>query len=472
MNPITSKIELAKISIMIICLCIFSLYGSKYFIKSEENHTDEVAVQIIENNAIREIVTEGDFKDRKGNIISSGTAPKENSIVSQDDEEAYAWLLGFNKIGTSPFGLKGTAQDFLYYTYDDEHHGSTIHLTTDSEIQRYAYNEILNGQYGSVVVIDNLTGEILCLASHGPVTFNINKLDDFLKESMNIEGSQYMPGVRETDPPGSTFKIITAAAALSLQNQGQLSEEDFDYYDTGEFYTDDSDQPIKNYAGKDYGQLKLQEAFGLSSNTYFANLGTKTGWDTLQDTAESFYIGKDIPIEFLNTLHSSFNNTTRSNTMLAFTSYGQGALAITPLHQAMIASAIANNGTMKQPYIVSKITSHDETKNVYTAQPAILNQHCTTPEVAATLRDIMHTTATDYYHMTDCGYVCAKTGTAECSDGRIHTYITGFTDRYSFCISINQSETGLSRDLFEPTQNLINHINSTLQENTGGENHE
>ena len=465
---VKERIEAIKLSTLALAVLICFLYGARYFIKSEKNHTDEEYVGVITDNAIRSIAIEGDFKDRDGNVISHGVEPRKAGEIASDLSQPYAWILGFNNIGASPFGIKGIAQRDLYYTLDENHRGSTIHLTIDTDIQKIAYNEILAGQYGSVTVLDNTTGEILCLASHGPVVFDLLDLNKFFQESNQVPGSQYMPGVRETDPPGSTFKIITSAAALDLKDKGLLDESAFHYYDSGSFFAEGSDYEVKNYGNYAYGQLDLNDALAYSSNTYFANLGTKVSWSALEETASRFLIGEKISIPYLGTLSSNFAYENRSPLYLAFTSYGQGALSLTPLHLTMIASAIANNGVMRQPYIVSSITSNDESYATYVNTPSILAENCVSENVAQRLKEGLRYTAEKSYGFIETahGVVYAKTGTAECGENRIHTYLLGFTDRYSFCISINDSASRRSSDLYEPAKKLVSYVNYILEQKT------
>ena len=192
-----------------------------------------------------------------------------------------------------------------------------------------------------------------------------------------------------------------------------------------------------------------------SVNCYFANLGILVGQTALQQMAENFLVGTDIEIPYLGTLHSRLSYGDGSPAYLAQAAFGQGNTEITPLHLTMIAQAVASRGEMLQPYIVDSIRL--DKLPLYTHIRHKLN-NCITESVDEKLKTIMHSTAVGYgLDESVYGYVCAKTGTAECADGRIHTYIVGFTEDASFCISMNNSEA--SSTLYGPAQQLVDYLN-------------
>ena len=141
---------------------------------------------------------------------------------------------------------------------------------------------------------------------------------------------------------------------------------------------------------------------------------------------------------------------------IAQVSFGQGNTEVSPLHLAMIAQAIANNGNMMAPYIVDSIRLGRIP--LYKSFRHSLNQ-CISQSIDDSLKQIMHSTAVGYaMDEENFGYVCAKTGSAECTGDRVHTYIIGFTDRYSFCISANNSD--ISTNLLPGAQQLVQYLNS------------
>lgn len=198
-----------------------------------------------------------------------------------------------------------------------------------------------------------------------------------------------------------------------------------------------------------------------SINCYFADLGIRIGSEQLTSTMQEFLIGKDIEIPFLTTLHSSYQISENANDELAQTSFGQGNTQITPVHLAMIAQAIANDGIMMKPYVVSSIYSGSTP--LYKHLNGKLTK-TTDADICDKLKNILHTTAEGYgLDEYNYGMVYAKTGTAECANDRIHTYIVGFTENASFCISLNNSDH--SYNLYPIAQRLVSTINAVYNNN-------
>ena len=202
----------------------------------------------------------------------------------------------------------------------------------------------------------------------------------------------------------------------------------------------------------------LDKAMRYSVNCYFANLGIQVGAEALKEEAEAFQFGKDIEIPFLCTLHSSIDIEDSSPGTIAQTSFGQGNTQVTPAHLAMVAQAIANNGDMKQPYIVQSVANGRQT--FYKAKEKTLSSTMDST-VNARLKEAMHEAAEEYgLNEESYGMVYAKTGTAECANNRIHCYMIGFTDTCSFCISMNNIE--ISTQLYGIAQQLVQYLNTDM----------
>jgi cell division protein FtsI/penicillin-binding protein 2 len=281
----------------------------------------------------------------------------------------------------------------------------------------------------------------------------VNDLDSFL--SSDVEGAQFRRGTYENDPPGSTFKILTAAAAIEKDEEENLPDDFFTFTDTGSYTPEGSSWTITNWNDAVFGTVDLDTAFKNSVNCYFADLGIRIGQDRLLKTAQAFRIGKDIEIPFLCTLHSKTDLGDEQPVTIAQTAFGQGNTEITPVHLALIAQAVANDGVMLQPYVVSSVNSGN--MPLYRAFPHKLGRSIS-HAVDVRLKELMHHAAENYGLTEDYyGMVYAKSGTAECANDRVHTYIVGFTEDASFCVSMNNGHA--SADLYGITQELVAYIN-------------
>lgn len=384
-------------------------------------------------------------------------SPGQPAIAQNPENYSYAYLLGYYSVNSgreNKYGLRGNLKDYSLFHLDHDNKGATTTLTVDTALQNKAY-ALLNDNEGSITVIDNRTGAIRALASHSTIEYDVNDLNDFL--TTDIPNAQYRRGTYENDPPGSTFKVVTTAAALTKQEKEKLPDSFFDYNDTGTYTPEDSDFTIHNYADKVYGQIGLEEALNNSVNCYFANLGVQVGKKQMTDTIRAFKVGSDIKIPFLCTLHSSFDFGDGKPVTIAQTAFGQGNTEITPVHIALIGQAVANNGVMMSPYIVENIRSGRLT--LYQNFQHKLST-CIDDTVDEKLKAVMHSTAVGYgLNESTYGMVYAKTGTAECAGDRVHTYLMGFTDDAAFCISMNNGS--LSSLLYPIAQSLVLAINQS-----------
>lgn len=451
------RIHYVMLGCVAVCLLFCCIFGYRYAIQPIINPEYKAAVNATTYKTISDYAMEGDYVDRNGNFIMGSDEAGKEANANYPENYAYAYLLGYYSVsGTqeNTYGLRGNLKNYTLFHLDKNSKGATVQLTTDNGLQDYCW-QLLGNQEGSIVVLDNATGKILALASSSGVDYDLNDVNTLLNS--DVEGSQYRRGTYETDPPGSTFKIVTATAALTKAEEENLDDSWFDYTDTGSFYAMGSDFEITNWAYLSYGDIDLESAMNHSVNTYFANLGIKTGTEQLEKTAEAFMIGNDIEIPFLTTIHSSIEFD-KEQIEVAQTSFGQGKTQITPLQIAMISQAVANNGTMMRPYIVDSV--HSGKIPLYKAFQKKLSS--TMDEtVNNKLKSILHSTAVGYGFDEDSyGMVYAKTGTAECANDRIHTYITGFTDQYSFVVSRNNSD--ISTTDIPVAQQLVQYLNGNM----------
>ena len=450
------RIRLVEVVGIIVSLVFTSFFAYKYLINPRINaNANKTKYQII-YDAIKPYAIEGTIVDRDGNTILGNAAIDSRATADYPQNLSYAWLLGYYSINEhqqNSYGLRGNLKDYLLFQLDKNNQGALVKLTTNTDLQNYAY-QLLDGMEGSITVLDNQTGEILCLSSQSTVDFNVNDPNSML--ASNVAESQYRRGTFEKDPPGSTFKVVTAAAALTMQEDENLDDSFFQFNDTGSYIPAGSDFVITNFQNQVFGTIDMNTALAKSCNCYFADLGIRVGADKLTKMMNAFMVGKDITIPYLDTIHSSYNIGNNDNAELAQTAFGQGNTTITPLHIAMMAQAIANDGVMLQPQIVKSIQSDGRT--LYRSSKNSLST-TTTHSVNEKLKEYMHSAALEY-GLSESGYgmVYAKTGTAECANNRIHSYMMGFTDRYSFCISANNNNG--SAELYGIAQRLVRYLNN------------
>lgn len=314
--------------------------------------------------------------------------------------------------------------------------GNNLNLTINQEIQDIAYKHLEN-RTGSIVVMNPKTGEVLAMISNP--SFDPNTLDnDWGQLVQNDDGPLLNRVSQGIYRPGSTFKIVTATAILDKgidQNYNDTGTETIQGYD------------IKNFDDQVFGPLNLRSAFINSVNTYFASKTDLMGKDSFKESAEKFMFNKKYEFD-LSTVESKIPFDDLNQADLAMTGFGYGKTQVTPLHMAMITSAIANDGKMMEPILVKSVMNKDG-KTIEEKNPNVLST-VTSPETAQTIRDLMVgvvNEGTGRQAYQSGVQIAGKTGTADRENGSTDAWFVGFAPAYDPKIAIvvileNDGSTG------------------------------
>lgn len=321
---------------------------------------------------------------------------------------------------------------------------SDITLTLDANTCAAAYNAMAaNGYNGACVIYNYKTGEVLCSVST-PSYDPSNPLE--IAEGDDTYDGVYLDNViSSTYPPGSTFKLITAAAAL----------ENIDGAEDRCLYCEGSKIIGGQYVTcvEPHGEVDLKTAMSKSCNIYFAELAVELGKDKMTQYAEMFGCNKQFKLDENNIAKSRFDLSEADTVGLAWSGVGQYTDMVNPMHMAIICSAIANGGTPTQPYMIEDISSQFHLGNL-----SIINgsrggsmDRMMKSSTANKLAEMMRYTVSDYYGDSIFGgglTVAAKTGTAEVDDGEADGWIVGYvTDEdcpLAFAVVIEHGGFGYS----------------------------
>lgn len=239
-----------------------------------------------------------------------------------------------------------------------ERAGDAVHLTVREPVQQAA-RDALGDREGAVVALEPATGAVLALWS-GP-TFDPDVLaqHDFdaltgAWEALNADDARPLlnRAISETYPPGSTFKLVTAAAALE---SGISPDERFP--DPGELELPQTSATIGNFGGSlcNGGQpLTLTQALAVSCNTTFAQLGLDLGSNALAEQAARFGFNGEWDFQLPRLVPSQVPGDLDAPST-AQSAIGQRDVRATPLQMAMVASAIGNDGVMMTPRVVDRV---------------------------------------------------------------------------------------------------------------------
>jgi len=360
------------------------------------------------------------------------------------DGPLYAPVTGYYSIGPGRSELEATenalldgSADALFWTRlgelvaGTEQQGASVELTINAAVQKAAY-DALGDKRGAVVAIDPRTGAILAMVStpsYDPSTLAAHSSSDANRVYQSLLNDQTNPLINraiggDTYPPGSTFKLIVAAAALQA---GYSPDTLIDA--PQELSLPLTSATIKNYGGERCGptdQITLLEALRVSCNTAFAKLAMDIGWPAIESMAANFGWGSglDIPLK----VTPSRLPTTPNAPEVAQSAIGQFDVRATPLQMAMVASAIANHGVLMKPYLVSKVRDPD-LRVIQQTQPEKMST-VMSPDTAAALTVMMQAVVkngTGTPAQIDGVSVAGKTGTAETGlDTPPHTWFVAF----------------------------------------------
>lgn len=315
--------------------------------------------------------------------------------------------------------------ELIRLSFRDKPKIPNIVLTIDVNLQYIAYKGLLvavekyRPKKATVIIQNPNTGEILawvCYPDFNPNEFNFDS-----KDLLN-------PGIHEVFEPGSTFKIVPAAAALS---EGKFQVNDIIYCENGSYKY--ADIEINDYYK--HGYLTFEGVMSYSSNIGFAKIGLQLGKEKLYMYSRLFgfgnYTGCELPGEqkgILYNPHSKKWSVTTTPTV----AYGQG-IAVTSLQLINAYSAIANGGILYEPKIIKALI--DDKGNVLQKFEPQIVRRVISKEVAETLKDML-SKVVEYGTGTLAkvnGYrVCGKTGTAQKINPKTRKY---FSDKFisSFC---------------------------------------
>ncbi len=360
--------------------------------------------------------------------------------------------------------LRGEEGQNLWTRFEDQllhrsPEGLDLQLTLDTDLQRQA-DRLLDGRIGAVVVIEVRTGAVLALASrphYDPeqlFTGDAGDRDVTAEYWANLNDDPDLPLVlRATDglyTPGSTFKTITAAAAIDA---GFASPDDT-YRDDGSLDVDGHIIVETNRPDDSVDTWTLREGLAFSLNVVFAQVGLELGGDLLREYAERFGFGSSVPFDLpvARGQVASSDDFLDSDPAIADTAFGQGELLVSPLQMAMVAATIGNEGDMMRPYLVEKVTTRDGDV-VRRTDPEVWREPVTA-NTARQVRDMMVNAVENGYAFGASipGLVVGgKSGTAETGSGAPHAWFIGFAGdpepRYAVAVVLEHGGAGLSAPL-------------------------
>ncbi|MGP3533540.1 peptidoglycan D,D-transpeptidase FtsI family protein [Microbacterium sp. RD1] len=438
--------ELRRLSILMLVMFL-ALFGSTSVIQVVQ--ADELALNSANTRALYD-----SYEVQRGSIIAGGTAIA-SSVPSNDvyswqrvyvDADMWAPVTGYiNPVLGSATGLEQAENQVLSGTAGSQFlsrldriltgqppRGSNVEITLDPVVQRAAY-DALNGLQGAIVAIEPSTGRILAMATSPSYDTNLLASHDTDAVEMTYDGlvadpshPLYNRGIGgDLNPPGSTFKLVVASAALA---SGRYTP-DSTLPNPAIYQLPQSSRTVRNATGGTCGggeTVTIADALRLSCNIPFAELAVELGDTAIRDEAEKYGFNRafEMPLE---STPSGYPRSIMDDAQTALSGFGQGQVTATPLQMAMVAAGIANGGIVMNPRMVDTVIGPDLT--VQQTVESTEFGRALEPGLAEQLATMMVANVSDGAGSNariDGVEVGGKTGTAENGDRPYSLWFAGF----------------------------------------------
>ena len=447
----TPQIRKVALGMLVLFGALFINLNLIAVVQSDDLRTDERNARglIAEYGIARGAIIAGEGADSRPIAGSEETDGQLRYRRLYAEGPTYAHVTGYHSFVYGRSELEATFNDFLTGSAPEafarniadllagrQRDGDTLQLTIDPATQQAAV-AALDGSIGAVTAIEPSTGEVLALASsptYDPSELASHSGDEVRQAWDDLSGRDPDPrlnrAVRETYPPGSTFKLVTAAAALESGVRPDTT-----YADPQRLELPLTTASIGNFDGGTCNQgqpITLAQAMVVSCNTTFGQIGLDLGIDRLVRQSERFGLNQEwefqLPSPAVSAMPEDLDEPSTAQSAI-----GQRDVRVTPLAMSMITAAIANGGEMVTPKVVRHV--EDVSGRVlrrFEPEPLEFGgeSQAVSPETASALRDMMAeavASGTGTGAQLEGVSVAGKTGTAQTAEGQPPTvWFTGF----------------------------------------------
>lgn len=379
----------------------------------------------------------GAVYDRDGTLLlqntKNGTIYADDSSLRRSTLHVVGDTAGNISTGAeTKFAGKLTGYNFINGTYSHSGEGRNLYLTVDGDVCKTAYNA-LDGRKGCVGVYNYETGKIVCAVSSP--SYDPNNLPS--EETAENNGYYINRLFSATFVPGSIFKTVTSAAVIE-----QMNTENWSYHCSGSTHIGNDDITCVSA----HGDVDFASALSKSCNGAFATLTLELGADTMEDYVDKLGLTKSYSINGIPTARGSFTFSRENPAALGWAGVGQSEDLVNPCSMMIYMGAVANNGRVVVPQIVSGVkSSGDFPLSLYIPQ---LRKKLVDTDTASQLKEMMRGNVVNQYGESSFPglAICAKSGTAEVGDGTSHAWFTGFLDDpdhpYAFIVLVENGGGG------------------------------
>jgi peptidoglycan glycosyltransferase len=424
-------------------------------------------------------VRDAEFSRKRGAIVAGGTSIAES--VPVDDRYTYqrqykmpfkyaqlsgyfSYIYGRSAIESSQNGILSGSDPRLFVNRlvdmagNSSPKGGSVALTIDPKAQTAAFDGLRalgTDVRGSVVALEPSTGKVLAMVSsptYDPNLLASHDFDTVTKAWKRLDADKNRPlvnrAIADVYPPGSTFKLVTAAAALSSGDYTPQTR--VKGGTTLDLPQTSTDLVNENGSGCGGSRITLTRALAVSCNVSFGDIGLKLGDDALREQAEKFGFDQTYLTDLNGQVESRFP-AKPDEPQTALSAIGQFDVAATPLQMAMVAAGIADGGTVMKPYVVDEVRAPDLSVLDKTS-PEAYRSNAVSASVARDLTRMMvavvETGTAGTAKIPDV-QVAGKTGTAQSSPSRPpYAWFVSFApaDDPKVAVAVLVEDAGVARD--------------------------
>ena len=368
------------------------------------------------------VLKQGTILDRNGVVLAQATENgwvfHENSSIRRATLHATGDAEG--KIGagaTNAFADRLSGYNFLTGARTFFQGGRRLYLTIDADLNLAAY-EAMGSLKGCIGLYDYTTGAILCMVS--APGYDPASPPEISEDDVTMNGAYINRFLSASFIPGSTFKLITSAAALETLDGIQ----DRTFTCTGSLQLDD----FTITCPSPHGDIGLGEALTVSCNCVFAQLAVEMGPDIMETYVKQTGLTNSYSVNGIPTKESTFNFRSGNAGELGWSGVGQGFDLVNPCAMMVYAGAIANGGKTAKPQLIAHTNTKDDLRiSIYLPHQT---SRLLAQDTADTLKQMMKDNVTNNYGTGNFPglTVGAKSGTAQDGTGRNNAWFVGFVE--------------------------------------------
>ncbi|MGN0350502.1 MAG: peptidoglycan D,D-transpeptidase FtsI family protein [Roseburia sp.] len=441
----------------------YQFFKSEDFINSPYNsRQDTFSTRIVrgdivsaDGKVLAETVTDAEGNETRnypyGNMFAHAVGYSVNGKAGIESQ------MNFNLLRSHTFFLEQIVNELQ----GEKNQGDTVVTTLDYTLQSTAYHAL--GSYdGAVVVLEPSTGKILAMVSkpdYDPNTIAA-EWDSLISSDSSVLLNRTTQGLY---PPGSTFKIFT-----TLEYAHEHSDLDEYIYECSGSFTSDG-ATIHCYNNKSHGTESLMDSFSHSCNSSYASIGLTLDIEDFNSLCNSLLFNTNLPTTYESSVSSFSLAKDAGDSMIMETAIGQGETLVTPMHMALITSAIANDGVLMRPYVVDH-TENEKGVVVKEYSPSVYGTLLSS-EDAALLQEYMEAVVSEGTgtKLSGQSYTAAgKTGSAEFTSAEgdgTHSWFVGYASwegKEDIAVAVIVEDSGAGSEYAVPVAKQIFDAYGTL----------